>query len=190
MDLTHFSDILRMQLLRRHGGIWMDATVLLPAKDISAFVPPGVRFWTCRHRPTNHNVARGGWTSFLLACGKGCVLPAVVADLHLAYWSRNRRLIDYLLLDYCFAVARRHVPAVAELVESVPPTAMGPLGRCLTEPFDPAEWERFCRDYDFHKLSYKTPPRRFTPDGRKTYYGHVLELFLDEVPQPEKTERK
>lgn len=98
--------------------------------------------------------------------------------------------LDYLLLDYCFAVARRHVPAVAELVESVPPTAMGPLGRCLTEPFDPAEWERFCRDYDFHKLSYKTPPRRFTPDGRKTYYGHVLELFLDEVPQPEKTERK
>jgi len=188
MDLTHFSDILRMQLLRRHGGIWMDATVLLPAKDLADIVRTGSRFWTCRHRPTNHNVARGGWTSFFLACGRGCVLPAVVADLHIAYWRRHRRLVDYLLLDYCFAVARRTVSAVAELVESVPLTAMGPLGRCLTAPFDREEWDRFCREYDFHKLSYKTPPRRFTPDGRKTYYGHVLEAFLDGEKNIENTE--
>lgn len=179
IDLTHFSDILRMQLLRRHGGIWMDATVLLPAKRLDDFIPAGTRYWSCRHLPIYHNISRGGWTSFFLACGRGCPLPAVIADLHMAYWRHNRKLIDYLLLDYCFAIARRYVPAVSEMVEAVPLSVMGPLGKCLNAPFDAQEWEHFCRSYDFHKLTYKIPLRRTTPDGRKTYYGHIMETFFD-----------
>ena len=179
IDLTHFADILRMQLLRRHGGIWMDATVLIPAKELASFIRTGTRYWSCRHRPIYHNISRGGWTSFFLACGRNCPLPAVIADLHLAYWRRHRRLIDYLLLDYCFAIARRHVPAVAELVDRVPLSVMGPLGKCLNAPFDPQEWQRFCEEYDFHKLTYKIPLHRMTPDGRKTYYGHIMETFFD-----------
>ena len=33
ITLTHLSDILRMLLLKAHGGIWMDSTVLLPCKN-------------------------------------------------------------------------------------------------------------------------------------------------------------
>lgn len=29
IDITHFSDILRMMLLTKHGGIWMDSTLLI-----------------------------------------------------------------------------------------------------------------------------------------------------------------
>lgn len=179
ISLTHFSDILRMKLLRRHGGIWMDATVLIPAKEIASFIRTGTRYWSCRHRPIYHNISRGGWTGFFQACGRGCPLPAVIDDLFAAYWKRHNRLIEYLLIDYCFAIARQHVPAVAELVERVPLSVMGPLGKCLNAPFDPQEWERFCRDYDFHKLTYKIPLRRTTADGRKTYYGHIMETFFD-----------
>ena len=31
MTLTHFSDILRENLLYKHGGIWMDATIYMTA---------------------------------------------------------------------------------------------------------------------------------------------------------------
>ena len=34
IDITHFSDILRMMLLTKHGGIWMDSTLLIPSKQV------------------------------------------------------------------------------------------------------------------------------------------------------------
>lgn len=178
IDLTHFSDILRTLLLSRHGGIWIDCTVLLPGKSLDSFIQPSAKFWTCHHLPVYHNIARGGWTSFFWACGKQNLLAAFLADFHLHYWARQNRLIVYLLLDYAFAIARRHVPAIRQMIEDVPFTLMGPLGKCLNDEYEEEEWRHFCTDYNFHKLTYKIPLSKTTPEGKKTYYGHILENFL------------
>ena len=39
IDLTHFSDILRMMLLAQHGGIWMDSTLLIPVSYTHLTLP-------------------------------------------------------------------------------------------------------------------------------------------------------
>lgn len=49
----------------------MDSTVLLPCKDINEFINPSWKFWSCHHLPIYHNISKGGWTGFFLACGKG-----------------------------------------------------------------------------------------------------------------------
>lgn len=178
IDLTHFSDILRMLLLQQYGGIWMDSTVLIPAKDLNEFILPAAKFWSCHHLPIYHNISRGGWTSFFLACGKGNPLPAFIADMHLSYWKTHKKLIDYLLLDYTFAIGRAHIPAIHRMIEEVPITVMGPLGKCLNEEFTEERWNEFCTEYDFHKLTYKIPLKPYTPEGKKTFYGHIIETFL------------
>lgn len=178
IDLTHFSDILRAVLLHRHGGIWMDSTVLLPAKNIDEFIHASDTFWSCHHLPIYHNVSRGGWTSFFWACGKNNLLPSFIADLHISYWKRFDKLIDYLLLDYTFAIARKYIPAIHRMIEEVPITVMGPLGKCLNDEYTEAEWKRFCTDYDFHKLTYKIQLHKTTPEGKKTFYGHIMENYF------------
>lgn len=40
------------------------------------------------------------------------------------------------------------------------------------------EWNDFCKNYDFHKLTYKIQLQKVTPEGKKTFYGHILEEFL------------
>lgn len=100
IDITHFSDILRMMLLTKHGGIWMDSTLLIPSKQVDEFIHPEDKFWSCHHKPIYHNVSRGGWVSFFVACGKNNPLPSMIADLHLSYWKIHNKLINYLLLDY------------------------------------------------------------------------------------------
>lgn len=102
-----------------------------------------------------------------------------MADFHIRYWLRHDKLIVYLLLDYAFALARKYIPAVHRMIEEMPLSVMGPLGKCLNDEYRPEEWKRFCRDYDFHKLTYKIPLQRMTPDGRETYYGHILTEYLD-----------
>ena len=178
IDLTHFSDILRMMLLQRHGGIWADSTLLLPAKHADEFIRPDSVFWSCHHKPIYYNISKGGWVSFFVASGKGNLLPSFIADMHLAYWKTHNRLVDYLLLDYTFAIARKHVPSIHDMIERVPITEMGPLGKCLNEEYTEERWKDFCTRYDFHKVTYKIPLQTTTPEGRKTFYGHILETFL------------
>lgn len=178
IDITHFSDVIRMLLLQQHGGIWMDSTVLLPSKGLNEFILPSSKFWSCHHLPIYHNISRGGWTSFFLACGKGNPLPAFIADMHLSYWETHKKLIDYLLLDYTFAIARANIPAIHQMIEDVPITVMGPLGKCLNQEYTEERWNEFCTDYDFHKLTYKVPLSLYTPEGKKTFYGHIIETYL------------
>lgn len=167
-----------MMLLTKHGGIWMDSTLLIPSKQVDEFIHPEDKFWSCHHKPIYHNVSRGGWVSFFVACGKNNPLPSMIADLHLSYWKIHNKLINYLLLDYTFAIARKYVPAIRQMVEQVPITVMGPLGKCLNDEYSEEGWNNFCKNYDFHKLTYKIPLQKVTPEGKKTFYGHILEEFL------------
>ena len=66
IDLTHFSDILRMMLLARHGGIWMDSTLLIPSKHLGTFIHPEDKFWSCHHhtRITTSRKADGSASSW------------------------------------------------------------------------------------------------------------------------------
>lgn len=54
---------------------------------------------------------------------------------------------------------------------------MGPLGKCLNDEYSEEEWNDFCKNYDFHKLTYKIQLQKVTPEGKKTFYGHILEEF-------------
>lgn len=83
-----------------------------------------------------------------------------------------------MLLDYTFAIARKYIPAIHRMIEEVPITVMGPLGKCLNDEYTEAEWKRFCTDYDFHKLTYKIQLHKTTPEGKKTFYGHIMESYF------------
>ncbi len=178
ITLTHLSDILRVMLLARHGGIWMDSTLLIPAKPINSFIHPEREFWSCHHHTRYYNISQGGWVGFFQACGKGNMLPSFIADLFFSYWKTHHKLVEYLLIDYAFAIARKYIPAVHDMIENVPYSEMGPLGKCLNDEYSDKKWEEFCTRYDFHKLTYKIPLRLTTAEGKKTYYGHILETYL------------
>ncbi len=178
LDLTHFSDILRMMLLSKHGGIWMDSTLLLPSKHVNEFILPDQTFWSCHHHTRYYNISQGGWVSFFVACGKEHILPSFIADMHLAYWKKHKRLIDYLLLDYTFAIARKYIPSVHQMIEDMPFSEMGPLGKCLNEEYTEEKWEEFCTRYNFHKVTQKIELRKTTPEGQKTFYGHILDTYI------------
>ncbi len=177
IDLTHFSDILRVLLLAKHGGIWIDATVYIPQKDLNDFITFDKPYWSCRHKPIYHNISRGGWTSFFFACGKGNNLAQIIAEMHLAYWRTHNKLVVYLLLDYCFAIARKACKPISRMIDEVPLSAMGPLGKMLMLPYDESQFASQCKMFDFHKLTYKGNLSPVLPTGEETVYGHILRLY-------------
>lgn len=181
ISLTHFSDMLRINLLKQHGGIWADSTLLFTS-DIDLIINPDANFYTCRHTARNSNVANGRWTVFFMACGKGNVLPAFLLDVFYSYWKNHKRIVTYLFFDYLFAIAYENIPAIAEMINNVPLQRISNLSKCLNMPFDENSMEEFKVNYSgFHKLTYKKRFNMLTPEGKETIYSHLLHHPINRV---------
>lgn len=173
ISLTHFSDLLRINLLKQHGGIWADSTILF-TRDIDSIITLDANFYTCRHIARNSNVANGRWTVFFMACGKDNILPAFLLDMFYNYWKNHKRIVTYLFFDYLFAIACENIPAITKMIDSVPLQEISNLAKCLNMPYDENLMNEFRTNYGFHKLTYKKQFKTLTPEGRDTIYAHLL----------------
>lgn len=97
---AHYMDIIRIKLLRRYGGIWIDATVLL-TQDVSSTLFD-TSFYSYRGVPNgwHSNPADYKWTTFFLEAQANSRFMARVDDILDCYWKENNSALDYYLLDY------------------------------------------------------------------------------------------
>ena len=80
-------------------------------------------------------------------------------------------------MDYAFAVARKYLPYIHDMIEALPVTEMGPMGKRMNAPYTPQTWEEFRTRYNFHKLTRKISLDRTDANGRLTNYGHLLDIY-------------
>lgn len=104
---AHYSDLLRINLLKQFGGLWMDATLFLSG-DVSVPMASSDRFITCQptRRTDGANVSRQEFTTYLLGGTDECALWSRVEDVLLAYWSDHPVALHYHLLDYAISLVR------------------------------------------------------------------------------------
>lgn len=101
--MAHFSDLLRVSLLSKYGGIWIDASVFLTKptpqdiKNADFFI-----FKRPNAKPNSRNV--GNW---FIASKPNSPLINMIKDLLLLYWEDNDTAIDYFIMHYLFTVAVR-----------------------------------------------------------------------------------
>lgn len=144
MSRTSFSDYLRVSLLAEHGGIWMDATVLMTA-PMPDYVTQSNLF--LYQTPVSQRIVHIG-SSWFLAAAPGHPFMVNVRDLLVCYWRRERSVCDYFLVhDLMALVANRsqhcqYAISMMPLVTNDAPHALDP--------------ETF-RVTPIHKLSYKSP---------------------------------
>ncbi|MBC9735312.1 hypothetical protein IBJ60_19020 [Nocardioides sp. zg-578] len=155
LSVTHFSDIVRMNVLSSWGGLWVDATVLAVA---SAPVPKGKFGFVSRRGPhcaSNVNVARQRWATYFIGGPADWELWRFVENGLNCYFDRFDLLIDYHLFDYLLDLAYYlNIGRFREAVDSLPPTnagihdltRSGPSGRVRS------------RETSLYKLSWKDEP--------------------------------
>lgn len=90
---THFSDILRISLLARHGGIWMDSTLLLTG-PLPRYITTGSLFFFQPPRESDNPHVGSSW---LIAATPHHPVAENVAKLLTAYWAQENKLRDYFL---------------------------------------------------------------------------------------------
>lgn len=173
---THYSDLLRLELLAKYGGIWLDSTFLCVKPDIEEyFLKP---IWSIKRPDYLHcSVASGYFANYSLGCTyENRDIYAVIRDFLVKYWKDNDMIIDYLLTDYLIVLAQRHNDKIAKAFESIVPNNpyCDELYKILGEPYDINIWKELKKDTALFKLTWKQefPLKK---DGKDTFYAKLLE---------------
>lgn len=158
MDHTHFSDLLRLNLLKNHGGIWLDATGYMTDRvpnyilDEDFFV-----FLTgeLTHFPY----------SFIQSCfiraKKGSILCEEWHQMCVEYWKKETKRIEYFQIHLMFKALVEKKETAGDLFGRMPHVSEDGIqqliGDNMLEKFDSNEWERIKKASFFQKTTYKMP---------------------------------
>lgn len=175
ITLINFSDYIRLSLLKTYGGGWIDATIFL-TQDIPTNIT-ATGFYTIRHpRKTYFCVSDFRWGVSFLFTEKENKLISKVYELFTGYWEKNNSLLDYFLIDYCFAYIIETDKECKKILESVPynnPLTYNGIVDKFSQPFDHTVYKEIIKETWIHKLSYKVP--YCSNKEKPTFYDFVIQ---------------
>lgn len=164
---THFSDILRINLLERYGGLWLDSTVLVTEllenhKDLLAknyFTQRFHKEKSIRNKFPN-NISFCRWTTGIQ--GTSILhnpLFAFVKEFFNVYLQEADSFIDYYLIDFAIALAYENIPVVRKEIDEVPINNTGVffIQNHLNAPYAAYPFDKILQGNFLHKLSWKIP---------------------------------
>lgn len=147
---THFSDLLRLELLITYGGTWIDSTVLCTAEPNYAFNTPLFAFKT--NEKNDPATAAQNW---FMSAEKNNPILCLTRDLLFQYWKTYNSTIHYFIFYFFMKLAAEKYNKEWNLIpffSDVPPHIMQ---RELFTEYSKERMEQLKRMSDIHKLTYK-----------------------------------
>ncbi len=129
---THFSDILRVNLLERHGGLWLDSTIVVnePLERYKKFWQMDyftqkyyheVDYFAPYNKLNIYCIAYGRRATFLQGSAiRHNPLFVFIKEFFNEYFKEFDEVIDYVLIDFAMEVAYNNIPAVKREMDAVP----------------------------------------------------------------------
>lgn len=172
---THLSDILRLELLSKYGGIWLDSTFYC-AGDLDKYF--NLPVWSIKRPDYRHtSVACGQFANYSFGCNyEHRYIFSIIKEYLYEYWKMYDYMIDYLFLDYLIIHAINHNEIVKQKFAEIEPNnpECDELLKLLNEIYDKEKYELLKKQTDLFKLSWKSSALK-EKNGKKTFYGILLE---------------
>lgn len=174
---THFSDLLRLELLIRHGGTWIDSSVFCTAEDNNIF-DSNLYVYQNFMRGDEAIVA----SSWLISSEKNNPILCTTRDLLYKYWKKNDYLIHYYLFHFFFKMATEKYKLEWQKMprySNIPPHI---LQFEIFDSFSERRLKEIKKMSNFHKLTQKSDlPRNI----ENTFYEYIIKRkwknSIDEV---------
>lgn len=176
LDLIKLSDYIRVCLLEKYGGLWLDSTIFC-AKDIpdDVFSYP---WYTAKNRINTklHVIERSEWVFNQCGGWSGNFVFSYLRESLETYWRVTNMNIDYYLIDYIFRIGLDNIPQMRYLQDVVPYNCQNrdSLNHAMKSAKPFSEWSRLTGGSTFaykldRKGSYKARSH-----GRETVYAFFM----------------
>lgn len=160
-NFTAFSDLLRVELLSKFGGVWADATCYCTQNLINEFhemvSPSG--FFAFDKGTSN----RGLISNWFMASEAGSYPMCLMRELLLLYWENYSRPVHYFFFHQFFNLSYQADKKFRMSVHKAPLLDWKPreLKALMLKKFERESFNRALCSSPVHKLTYKIPISKF-----------------------------
>lgn len=177
IDYTKISDILRVSLLAKYGGTWVDATIYMKEEfDSSLLLQNYYTIKTGGIEDYSPNISNNRWKGFFLSGNSS--LFSFTRDFFFEYYSRYDIAVDYLLIDYIFDIAYKYDEKIKnqmlELEKSNPNLFW--LESHLGDKFDQKVWDNITETTKVFKTTYKLSEE--IKSNKNNFYSKLIDRKL------------
>ena len=177
IDYTKISDILRVSLLAKYGGTWVDATIYMKEEfDSSLLLQNYYTIKTGGIEDYSPNISNNRWKGFFLSGNSS--LFSFTRDFFFEYYSRYDIAVDYLLIDYIFDIAYKYDEKIKnqmlELEKSNPNLFW--LESHLGDEFDQKVWDNITETTKVFKTTYKLSEE--IKSNKNNFYSKLIDRKL------------
>ena len=166
---AHFSDLLRLELLIKYGGTWIDSTVFCTANPEYAFNIPLFVFKT--NERNDPGIAGQNW---FMSAEKENPILILTRDLLHNYWKKHNSAIHYFIFYFFMKLASEFYKDEWDEIPWFPDLPPHIMQRELNKQFSEKRWKELCRMSDIHKLSYKIELK----NNCDSIYSHIIKPGL------------
>lgn len=176
ITLTHLSDIIRVNLLKNYGGVWIDTTIFLLEELPNEWMQYEIFTRKTCNPKWPDSAAAGRWTGFFLIAKSNSIFMECLCRFFDEYWKEKNVLIDYFLIDLIIEIAYEKMPKIKALLDNIPCNNknVGELMDNLNIKYDEDLWQELKNDTIIHKLSYKKKLSEIDDMGNETFYGKIM----------------
>lgn len=154
-----FSDVLRVAVLKRYGGVWMDASVLCTGFGNQQLQKQWTevensRFAVFRYYRKGDRYPSGLSNWFIATTPDNIVLTSVY-DMLTAYWRDYDCTIDYYMMHLFISCALKAFPEMEREMPKLNSRYSFFLGDALSRTYSQEAWQELVDHVAIHKLNYR-----------------------------------
>ncbi len=195
ITITHLSDLIRMELIYRYGGIWIDSTIFINYEIPSEIYE--LDFYTIKRKYNpaymSRNVSKARWSSYLIGGKKGCRICSLIKILLHSYWKQESTIIAYFLVDYFLDEVISRDREARKLLDAVPyyENDIFFMNRIMNKTADREIRDEVEKQIGiFNKLSWKATYNCRNKNDEKTFFGIWINDDISNEIQLQKVEGK
>lgn len=168
---THMTDLLRLELLIKYGGTWIDATVFCSGSNIPSYFFDSDLFFYQLLKPgrDGNGIYLSSW--FISAKTNNKILMAT-QKLCYEYWKENDTMWDYFLLHDFLSIVLEYYQDDWDKIVPRDNAAPHMLLLRLFDEYNEEVWKAISEQTPFHKLTYKFESKEQRRDN--TYYKKIV----------------
>ena len=172
---AHYSDLLRIQLLSTHGGMWIDSTVLCTSSNIPTCITNAPMFvYKELSLLFSKPVVASSW---LMEAYSSHPIITLTRDLLFEYWKTHNYLQDYFLFHIFFSIATKKYQEEWKKIPVFNNNSPHVLQFELKENYSEERWNQIKEMSVFHKLTRHI----MYEDFPNSFYMHILDSYLEKT---------
>ncbi len=170
---THFSDLLRAELLTTRGGVWIDATAYCTDADRLNCILKSAPLFCPRMVMEDATSDFTSYDSWLISASSPSGILNDTKKMLYAYWEQEERLKHYFLFHVFFTLATWRHPAECARIPVYSREPAHVMQMEMLHTYTDSRWEQLCGMSCVHKLTWKYD---INADLKGTILRHIMEI--------------